>query len=121
VDSLKDQVVSRFVNLGIRKDLNDLDSMASLTEEQVDRKIEEEDSAKRWIIETLQGFGGSMEMTAVKIIHEQDEKMKVSWRTLLRKADQLGVKKESILGAKDNRKMWVLPDELMPDPGMLAM
>lgn len=121
VDSLKNQVVSKFVNLGIRKDLNDLDSVASLSEEQVDRKIQEEDSAKRWIIETLQGFDGRMEMTAIKMIHEQDEKMKVSWRTLLRKAEQLGVKKETIPGAKDNRKIWVLPDEHMPDPEALAM
>jgi len=121
VDGLKNQIVSKFINLGIRKDLNDLDSVATLSEEQVDRKIKEEDTAKQWIIETLQGYQGRMEMQAIKLIHERDEKMKVSWRTLLRKADQLGIKKEAIPGAKDNRKEWVLPDEYMPKPGELQM
>lgn len=121
IGKLKDEPQARFTCLGDRRDLNDLDSVAVMTEEQVDKRIKDEDSAKEWLIETLQGFGGRQEITEMKRIHSEDDRIGVSWRTLLRKADQLGIKSEKIEGAGKNKKEWILPDELMPDPNGLKM
>lgn len=121
VDNLKGHIVSKFVSLGERKDLNDLDSIATLTDDQVDKKIQDDDAAKQWLIETLQGFDGRIDMTALKLIHEKDNRITVSWRTMLRKADLLGIRKEKIPGAKDNRKEWILPPEYMPKSDDLKM
>lgn len=121
IGKLKDQPTSKFLHLGERKDLNDLDSVAVMTDEQVDKRIKDEDSAKEWLIETLQGVGGKMEISELKKIHTQDERCGVSWRTLVRKAEQLGIESVKIPGAGKNRKEWVLPSELMPGPDELKM
>lgn len=118
---LKDVVESRFTYLGERRDLNDLDSVATMTEEQVDKRIADEDSAKEWLIETLQGFGGRQEITTLKEIHSKDNRSGVSWRTLNRKAAQLGIESRKIEGADKNRKEWVLPDDLMQASDELKM
>jgi hypothetical protein len=118
---LKDVVESRFTYLGERKDLNDLDSVAVMTEEQVDKRIADEDSAKEWLIETLQSFGGRQEITTLKEIHSKDSRSGVSWRTLNRKAAQLGIESRKIEGADKNRKEWVLPDDLMQSADELKM
>jgi hypothetical protein len=118
---LKNVEESRLVCLGERRDLNDLDSVAVMTDEQVDKRIKDEDAAKEWLIETLQGVGGRMELTKLKKIHSDDERSGVSWRTLMRKADQLGIISAKIEGAEKNRKEWVLPDDLMPAPDELKM
>ena len=118
---LKDVEESRLVCLGERRDLNDLDSVAVMTDEQVDKRIKDEDAAKEWLIETLQGVGGRMEITELKKIHSADERSGVSWRTLMRKADQLGIESRKIEGAGKNKKEWVLPEDLMPAPGELKM
>lgn len=118
---LKDVEESRLVCLGERRDLTDLDAVAVMTDEQVDKRIKDEDSAKEWLIETLQGVGGRMEITKLKKLHTDDERSGVSWRTLMRKADQLGIISQKIEGAEKNRKEWVLPAELMLPPDELKM
>jgi len=118
---LKDVEIARLVCLGERRDLTDLDTVAVMTDEQVDKRIKDEDAAKEWLIETLQAEGGRMEITKLKDIHKKDERSGVSWRTLMRKADQLGIISQPIEGAGKNRKEWVLPPELMPPPEELKM
>lgn len=121
IGKLKNQPVSRFVCLGERRDLSDLDTVAVMTDEQVDKRIADEDSAKQWLIETLQGFGGKREIQELKAIHVRDERVKASWRTMIRKAEALGIEAVPIPGAGKNRKEWVLPQELMPAPDELKM
>ncbi|MFI6737452.1 bifunctional DNA primase/polymerase [Nonomuraea sp. NPDC050451] len=121
IGKLKDQPTSKFTYLGERKDLSDLDTIAVMTDEQVDKRIKDEDSAKEWLIETLQGVGGRMEIQELKRIHGNDERCGVSWRTLMRKAESLGIVSEKIEGAEKNRKAWVLPADLMPGPDELKM
>lgn len=62
-----------------------------------------------------------MEIQELKRIHGADERSGVSWRTLMRKADALGIVSQKIEGADKNRKEWVLPADLMPGPDELKM